>query len=301
MKKFIILLLALLSYLNVNAVETYERTEENLRVHESILVNSHNKYDILMTPSVDENLKVYDFANLLTDTEEINLYHKATKFISENNMDLVLVTIDDNWTDAMNYADNFYDYNYFGLGNTFDGLLVLIDMDTREMYISTTGETILMFNDYRIERILDDMYYYIKGANYYETFNAAINKISDFADDGIPSDNKSSYIDENGNYVYVEHKHFPLGLFLLISIGVATITLIIFINKNKLVKKAYEADKYIEDGKMIIKNLGDIFINSHTSSVRISSDSSGSSSRSGGSSSHRSSSGRSHGGGGRRF
>ena len=302
MKKFLILILSF-CLINVNAdVKTYERTEEDLRVHESIDVTIYNKNNIMNTPSVDENLKVYDFADLLTEDEENYLYYAATSFIADYNMDLVLVTINDNHTTTQEYADDFYDYNYFGLGSTFDGVLVLIDMDNREFYISTTGQAILMYNDHRIDSILDDMFYDMKNGDYYSALTTSIASLSNYAKQGIPSGNQNSYIDEYGDYVYVVNKEYPLGTFLIISIIVATIVLVIFINKNKLVKKAYEASSYIEDNKKFIKNLGNIFLTTHTSRVRISSDSSTSgSSSSGGSSSHRSSSGRSHGGGGRSF
>lgn len=303
MKKLLLIILTCF-IINVNAdVKTYERTEEDLRIRDSIIVNSYNKDNIMNIPSIDETLKVYDFADILTSDEENNLYYEATKFISEYNMDLALVTIDDNFETAMEYANDFYDYNYFGLGDTYDGLLILIDMDNREFYISTTGEAILMYNDYRIDGILDNMTPYMKSGSYYQAFSAGITTLSDYAKNGIPEGNKSSYIDSDGNYIYVEQKSFPLSVFLIISFIVSTIVLIIFINKNKLVKKAYQASSYMNDNKKVIKNISDTFLTTHTSRVRINTDSGGSSSssHSGGSSTHHSSSGSSHGGGGRSF
>ena len=304
MKKLLILITLFWAFITVNAeVVTYDRTDEDLRVSDDIVVTYNNKDNILATPSGDENLKIYDFADLLTDSEENLLYKEATEFISQYNMDLVLVTIDDNHTTPREFADDFYDYNFFGINDTHNGVLVLIDMDNREVYISTTGEAILMYNDNRIDSILDDMIYYMKNGAYYNAFDVSINDLSDFAKDGIPEGNQNSYIDENGDYVYVEHNEFPIGIFLIISLIVATIVLIIFIVKNKLVKKAYEADKYIEEDKKTISNLGNIFLTTHTSRIYINtdSDSGGSSSSRGGSSTHSSSSGRSHGGGGRSF
>ena len=302
MKKIIILML-FIPFINVYAnVETYERTDDNLKVHESIEVNSYNKQEILKTPSVDETKKVYDFADLIDEQNEIYLFNKTNEFIKNYNMDLVLVTIDDNWTTARKYADNFYDYNYFGIGKTFDGVLLLIDMDTREMYISTTGKAILMYNDYRIENVLDEMYNYIQNGNYFETFVRGIDKLEYFQKKGIPEGNKNSYIDKNGDYVYKAVKTFPLFMFLFISSITATIVLVIFISKNKLVRKAHDAKEYMEKDNARVLKVQDRFITSHTSRVRINTDSSSGSSFGGGSSStHRSSSGRSHGGGGRSF
>lgn len=303
MKKIIILMLLVIPFINVYAnVETFERTDDDLRIHESIEVNNYNKQEILKTPSVDETKKVYDFADLIDEQNEIYLFNKTNEFIKNYNMDLVLVTIDDNWTTARKYADNFYDYNYFGIGDTFDGILLLIDMDTREIYISTTGKAILMYNDYRIEKVLDEMFNYVQNGNYFETFVRGIERLEYFQKKGIPSENKNSYIDENGDYVYKTVKTFPFVMFIFISAIIATIVLVIFISKNKLVRKAHDAKEYIEKDNARVLKVQDRFITSHTARVRINTDSSsGSSFGSGSSSTHRSSSGRSHGGGGRRF
>ena len=304
MKKIIFLIVLSFSFIRVNAMpETYERTLDNLRVDESIEINSYNQEEILKTPSVDETKKVYDFADLIPDNNEIHLYNKITKFIDDYNMDLVLLTINENWTTAKKYADNFYDYNYFGIGKTFDGILLLIDMDTREIWISTAGNANVMYNTYRIEKTLDEMYNYIVNENYYETFAKGIDKLEYFQKQGFPEDNENSYIDNSGDYIYIEEKTFPAIMFLFLSSIIATIVLVIFISKNKLVRKVQDAKDYIDKDNARVLKVTDQFVNSHTSRVRINNNSSnnGSSFRSGGSSSHRSSSGRSHGGGGRKF
>lgn len=297
MKKLIVIVLSCVSFINVYAdVETYERTDEFLRVHESIEVTPHNKDDILNTPAVNEKEKIYDFADLLTDEEELKLYNQTYEFINNYKMDLVVVTINKNYTTVQEYADNFYDYNYFGINDTFDGVLLLIDMDNREISISTNGRAILMYSNYRIEKTLDDMYFYIQNEDYFDTFKSGIDKLDSYAKEGIPEENKNSYINEYGEFIFVPVKTFPLLVFLIISAVVATIILLIFINKNRLVKKAYEAKEYINKDKCQVTKLQDRLISSNTTKVRINNDTSSSGSRS-----HRSSSGRFHGGGSRRF
>jgi len=63
-----------------------------------------------------------------------------------------------------------------------------------------------------------------------------------------------------------------------------------------MVKAATTASEYLNKDSIKITLRNDVFLTTHTSSVRINNSSS-----SGGSSTHRSSSGRSHGGGGRRL
>ncbi len=299
MKKIIIFTLLLLS-LNVQAsTKTYPRTEDDLRINSWITVTEENKWNILQTPSVDENEKIYDFADLLTPAEEEILYEQTNEFIENNIMDIAIVTTDNNYSTASVYADDFYDYNNFGIGNNRAGILILIDMDNREFYISTTGEAILIYNDARIDSILDDMTPYMKNAEYYEALKTSITDAQKFASQGIPEDNKDSYINEDGEYVYVKHKTYPLLGFILTSGIVSTIILLIFINKNKLIKKAYNASEYLDNDTKNIRKIADNFITSNTTKIYVSSNSGGS--YSGGSSTHSSSSGSSHGGGGRSF
>lgn len=302
MKKIIISLLILIS-LNVSAsTNTFERTEEDLRINDWITVTEENKQHILNTPSVLETEHIYDFADLLSEEEETSLLNEVNKYIETYFMDMVIVTTKENSYTAEEYADDFYDYNNFGIGNNRAGILILIDMLNREFYISTTGEAILLYNDNRIDSILDDMTYDMKNANYYKALKISINKASDYASEGIPEENKNSYIDEFGNYVYVEpDKPYPLVLFLIISVSVATIILVIFVKKNKLVRKAYEATSYMKEDTKEINIIRNTFLTSHTSRVYIPSSSGSSGSSSGGSSTHSSSSGASHGGGGRGF
>ena len=301
MKKIILVLLCVFCINVYASTNTYPRTEEDLRIKDWIEVNENNKYNIMNTPSVNEEEKIYDFADLLTDGEEKILYEEVINFINSYDMDLALVTIDDNFETAQEYADDFYDYNNFGIGANRAGLLVLIDMDTRGFYISTTGEAILMYNDARINYILDDMTDYMISGKYFDALEISVNDIISFAKIGIPDDNKKSYIDENGNYVYVKDIKYPLLPFLLISAIVSTIILIIFIFKNKLVRKAYEAQEYLDKETQKITKINDRFITSHTTKTYIPPSDSGGSSSSGGSSTHSSSSGSSHGGVGRSF
>ena len=284
---------------------TYPRTEEDLGIDKNFTITSTVKNAALATPKVDASEKVYDFANLFTEQEELSLYNAITNYINSYNMDMAVVTIDNNNKySAMDYADDFYDYNNFGIGNKYDGLLFLIDMDTREMWISTTGQAILIYDDYRIDKILDATYSYISKQQYYECANAFIEKSSSYAGNGIPSSNKNYKLDENGNYVRKSNseKSFPIIGMLIFSGIVTVIFLAIAASKHKTIKKATQAKEYLVKDSFNLTVNEDRFITSNTTKVYDPpSSSSSSSSSGGGSSTHSSSSGTSHGGGGRSF
>ena len=59
------------------STNTFSRTEDNLLVSSDITVTSQNIDNILNTPAVDASEKVYDFAELLTLSEEEKLYHQV--------------------------------------------------------------------------------------------------------------------------------------------------------------------------------------------------------------------------------
>lgn len=277
-------------------VVTYERTESNYLVPDSINVTSSNKQAILKTPAVLASEKVYDFANLLTETEEEQLYNQVITYIENTNYDLALVTINENNKySAMEYADDFFDYNDFGINSSRDGLLILIDMDTREIWVSTSGQAIKMYSDLRIDNIIDAGFNYLKNSKYYDCLSHMIDKMDYYFNLGVPSGNLDMQIDEEGNPYYV--KKIPYLMIFIISGAVCTIiSLILYFKTSSKIKKQNTVTYINPNLSNLIKN--DQFLTTHTSRIRIESSSS---SGGGGSSFHSSSSGRSHGGGGRHF
>ena len=313
MKNILVLIVTFLIVFNLNvyaSTNTYERTEENLQISDSIKITESVKKAALATPRVDASEKIYDFADLFSDSEELNLYDEAIDFIEDNQMDMVIVTINENnKTSSQAYADDFYDYNDFGVGSNFDGLLFLIDMDERMMYISTTGKAISIYTDYRIERMLDDAYNYISNEQYYETASSFINSAYKYAKIGVgnnqlPAVDGSDYnSDVDYDYIdfieYMEKETDSSDTWVIISsIILSTVIIVIAASRHRTVKKATHAREYLINGSFKLTNKTDRFITSNTTKVYVPP---ASSSSGGGASTHRSSSGRSHGGGGRKF
>lgn len=286
MKKILKITLVMLTIFTLNIVPVYastntkERTEDNYLVEDWVTVTEDNKNNILTTPAIDATEKVYDFADLFTDEEEQQLYTKITNYINEYNLDLAVVTIDENNKTPREYADDFYDYNDF---NQQGGILFLIDMYNRKIYMSTTGEAIKMYNDYRINTALDEVYTYMSDEEYYEGTSSYIDKISDYAKKGVPTSNN-------------EEKSLTSSIFMSLLIGLigTAIIMAILIFKNRMVKKATTAREYLNKNSIKIQNMGEILISSNTTKHEIDHSSSGSST-------HTGSSGSSHGGGGHSF
>lgn len=258
---------------------------------------------IPLTNALDTSLKVYDYADLLTDGEEATLKSEVQKYIDAYDMDMVLLTTSENpYSDPYDYAADFYDENGFGKNQYKDGVLFIIDRTQgyNDVYMLTTGEAIRVYDDNRIDSILDDIAE-VKEEGYYQMFHAFIESSSFYASKGVAPSNKDTHLTKNGDLAY--NRKFPWFPFGLISIVVSSVIVGILVAKNKMVKQATSASLYLEKGSVNYTRKEDRFLHTNTSSVYIgsSSSSSGGSGRVGGSSTRSSHSGTSHGGGGRRM
>lgn len=301
MKRFKYLLLIVILFgfciIPVSAsTNTFTRTEDNLLISPDIIVTSQNLDNILNTPAVDASEKVYDFAELLTPSEEEQIYNCVQKFINKTNLDLAVVTINDNnKISAMECADDFYDYNDFGTDSEYSGVLFLVDMDTREIYMSTTGKAISMYSDYRIDMTVDAIYQDFSSENYLHGITKFVTIIENYDTMGLPSNKDSKYTISDEGDVY---RKFPWLIVLGVPFVITAIVIGVLIHKNKLVRVATSSREYLDKDSLKIKTVSDRLVSTNTIAVPRSS---GSSSGGGGSSRHSGSSGRSHGGGGHRF
>lgn len=245
------------------------------------------------THAFNTSLKVYDYAQVLTTEEEQNLKRNIDLYIANHNMDMAIVTVKyHSKSSTMAYADDFYDYNGFGIGPNFDGVIFVLDFtfwENGDIWMSTTGKAIDVYTDYRIDSILDSVVAK-KNWGYYEMFNTFIEKSNYYAKEGIPIYDST-----------LEDKKVAWKGIIMFSLVIPSIIILILVLKNKMVKKSTTASIYLLKDSIIINKRSDRFITTHTSSVRINDSSSSSGSSRSHSSTHRSSSGRSHGGGGRRL
>ena len=294
MKKIFVLLISLfLLVLPVYAsTNTYSRTTTDLKVPKKIKYKSSMEHNVLLTPSVNANEKIYDFAELLTEEEEKQLYDKVKEFIANTNLDLAIVTINTNVKDStQEYADDFYDYNDFSI----NGLAFVIDMQNRIFYISTAGKAMLYYDDYRIEYILSALDQEMYNHEYFNACNTLISQLTEYYNNGF-SDNADKYV-VIGTQIYRKTPYLLLSIIAVVS---ATIGTLILALRNKKIKLATNSNDYFDNKAFEITKDTKEFISSNTSRVYIPpADSDGGGSSGGGF--HSGSSGASHGGGGHRF
>ena len=192
----------------------------------------------------------------------------------------------------MEYADDFYDYNGYGFGENWDGVLLLVSMEDRDWWISTTGFGITAITDAGIDYISDKFTDCLSEGEYADAFNTYAELCDKFitqAKTGKPYD-----------YGNMPKEPFNVLLHICISIavGFAVALIVTGIMKGKLKTVRFQsaAASYVKDGSMNVTESRDMFLYTHVSRTPRPKESS-----SGGSSTHTSSSGSMHGGGGGKF
>ena len=232
--------------------------------------------------------RLVDDADLLTDYEEEEICAVLDRASEKVNFDLVIVTT--NSTDGKSaeaYADDYYDYNGYGMGEDYDGALLLVNMGTREWHISTTG--------YGIEALSDNDLDYIGGnvADYlsYGYYSDACYLFASLVGDEVLAEREADTLD-------VGEIIMRVGIALVVGGALAFIPVSVMKKKLDNVDAKKEASDYVRRDKIVMTEQRDMYLY-HTIQRRAKPKDSGS--RSGGSSVHRGSSGRSHGGRGGRF
>lgn len=257
------------------------------------------------TALADAAAHVYDDAGLFSGAESEQIASELQTLQDETGMAFVVATTDDvEGKNAQEYADDFYEScGAASAENNYSGMLYLIDMDNREIFISTEGDMIRYLTDDRIDALLDDAYEEVVDGNYAASALAVLRGTGTYIEAGIPDD-QYNYSSETGEVDPYRKKGFPvLALVFGMIAGLAAALINFFRVKSSyhLTKETYHYP-LVDKSKMNLTVKEDRLINSIVTHRKIPKNpppSSGGSS--GRSTTHRSSSGRTHGGGSRKF
>lgn len=242
---------------------------------------------------------VVDQAGLFTVAEIEELSATAASLGSQYQMDIVLVTTDDTGgLSAREYADDYFDYNGYGIGSERNGILFLMDFDNREIYISTSGLSIRYLTDQRITWILDEVYEGGMGSgDYIGAARVFLNETSGYLAAGIPSDQYNESETEPNKLTAVE------GAIGAAASGLSGLGFFSGVRKKYKGRQTQGVFQFRQNSLLYLGVIQDNLVNTRMSSRPIPVQTTSSGGRSGGgrSSTHTSSSGRTHGGGGRKF
>ena len=253
------------------------------------------------------NPKILDDAGLLWYGETELLESMAQNLTEEYGMDVVILTVNStNGTYIETFADDFYDYNGYGIGEDASGVLLVLAMDTREWAISTCGDAIYAITDFGVQALFEDMAPYLSEDEYYEAFEVYLEVLPYYFEayeNGTPIDGWAGNYQGPGSveagtredivYYEKEPNYFLAPVIGMILAAVVILCMRFAMNTKRPQRSAVS---YLIHGTDHLRQR-DIYLYSQVRKVRKQQQSSGG----GGSSIHRSSSGRSHGGGHGRF
>lgn len=236
--------------------------------------------------------RLTDEADLLSDSEETDLLAKLDEISDRQKCDVVVATVNSlEGKTAMEYADDFYDYNGYGYGEERDGIILLISMEDRDWWMSTCGYGITAFTDAGQKYMSDKFIPMVSDGEYADAFTKYADLCDEFltqAKTGEPYD-KSNMPKESLNIIWL-----PIDL----AVGLFAAFIVASLKKSKLktVRRKAAAQDYVVDGSFRVTKNYDRFITKNVTTRTIHRDDD-----SGGSSTHTSSSGSSHGGSGGKF
>lgn len=243
---------------------------------------------------------VADMAELLTEEEKQEIVTQTAQIEEETGWNIYVVSTEDaQGKTAQEYADDYFDEYAPGA----DGVVALIDMDNREIAISTTGDAINYLNDVRIDTILDNAYSDVSDGDYEACYTTMLEGVAWAYQKGIPSD-AHTYNEETGEVVYYR------SIKVEEIIGAVVIAAIVWFavyfgiaGKYRFKHSGYTYD-FHSFGNVSLTNTEDRYVNQIVTHRRIpkpqnnGGNGSGSSGRS---TIHTGSSGTMHGGGSRKF
>lgn len=238
--------------------------------------------------ATQSNPRLVDNADLLYASEEKALLQTLDEMSQRLEFDVVIVTTDSlGGKSPRAYADDYFDYNGYGYGSGRDGILLLVSMEDRDWWISTSGYGMYAFTDDGLDHIADRFLPDLSDGNYADAFEIFANQCDIFvtqARTGEPFSGSNLPKDP-----------FDASTTLLVAaIGGLVVGLIVtgvMAGQLKSVRKQYGAENYVRQGSMKVTQMTDLFLYRNLDRRAKPKDSG----------SHRSSSGRSHGGRGGKF
>ena len=247
--------------------------------------------------------RLVDESDLLTSTQELDLTAKLNEVSERQQFDVAIVTVNSlDGKSEQDYADDYFDYNGYGLGSDRSGALLLICMKERVVAISGRGYAETALTDYGIERILDDVVPSVADMDYETAAEAFISDCDSYvtrARNGDPVDVDEEDIE--GGY----KAPFPVAKSLVISAIVGVVVAIVVGSslKSKMisVRAANTAADYTRPGSFVLREQNEVFLYNNVTRTAIPQQTRSGGGSHGGSTTHTSSSGASHVGGSRHF
>ncbi|MBO7132782.1 MAG: TPM domain-containing protein [Bacteroidales bacterium] len=223
-----------------------ERTAEDLHVKKFQVTEANIEY-VLTTPYVDTAYKIYDYAELLTETQRNKIKQRCREFMKNTGLDIAIVTINENPKPSFNdyapsdvYIQDFYDYNDF----KGDGVMLIIDQAYgRNRYYDAGKPCDMSLIGNRVDSYAEHMKPLYQEGDYYGEI--------------------MWFIDET-EAAYQYEISFPKWKCLIFALLFAWIIWWLHRKKYKLVFKATSANDYKKQGSFELTKKSTQFVRSFT-------------------------------------
>lgn len=230
--------------------------------------------------------RLCDYCGVLTESEAAEVSDKLDSISIMRGVDIIVVTDTDTGVSAMTYADNFGDYK----GYSSDIILLFVDPESRDWYVSTRGYGITAVTDAGLDAMESKFRPYLSDGDYYTAFMTFADLCDDYINQAV-----SDVPYDVGNLPKESFNFVMIPISFLIGAVIALIVCLIMRAQLKSVRAKESAVDYIRRGSFRVTRSHDIFLYSKLDRREKPKDNGG------GSSTHTSSSGATHGGGGGKF
>lgn len=207
------------------------------------------------TLAFNTNKKIYDYAQVLTDKQEVKLKRNIDLFVANNNLDLVIVIPKyHDKKSTKEYANEFYNINGFNK----DGIVCVVDFtfDDVNIEILTFGRAKQLYSNENIKKVLFD-------AN--KKQNKGFYKVLDYFIDKTDYFVKFNYRKSNSMLSYTVIRNLKL---IAIAFALSSLFILYLFIKNKVVKKDKISKNYLIKDSFVINKKVEKFITTETKNKR---------------------------------
>lgn len=204
--------------------------------------------------------RVVDEADLLSKSKESALRETLDEMSEQYQADIVVVTLESVGRQSIDdYIVSYFEDNDYGLGDDRACVMLMIDMQERDVRILTYGFCNDAMSDSDVDNIIDEITPMLSDAEYADAFNTFADKCGE-------------YIDEYLNFPIFSN----LIKCLVIGLVIALIVTSVMRGQLKTVRKQDTANQYVKSGSMHVTHATDLFLYRNVSRVKKAQNSSGS-------------------------